>query len=1198
MYNFYPNCPNQAKPGLEKILRIMKLITLCIFLAIIHASAATYAQKVTIKEKNITLSAVFDQIKKQTGYDVLYLPKLINPDRTIDANFSNADVQDVMRACLEGQALTFVINEQTIVIRPIENPIKSTGSTRLGNTETTVSGSVKDTLGKPVAGATVRLLPGDRMTITDPNGVFIFSDVLPGHYSLTISFVGFRTLQMNIEVNESTKLNLFDLVLKQTQSTLKDVVINTGYQYIKPEQSTGAISRITTKDYESRISTDFLSGLTNKLPGLMINPNITFSQKLADGTTTTNSLFQIRGLSTISGNQSPLIVIDGFPTELTLDMIDPNEIKSVTILKDAAAATVYGVRASNGVIVIERKQAEQGRTRFAFRSTFGFTPKDNYDRYRWAKDGSDINIEYDKAVYNTSINPGTWNTLLSQGTDGAYLRYPQPVYIMAQQAAGVITPDQANSLYAQLSSYNNATDYSRSFLRDATTQTYNLDMSGGSSKALYYITANYTGNTLEQDNNSNSHFLLSGRTTLNFTNRFSLDLTTDYQESFLNTAPVPDLNSIYPYEHFTDASGSPAAVYTNSPVNPYYNNYLMSQGLLSDLYYPLADLNLISNKTHTISNRITANFNYNIGYGFNLLFGGVYEHSHSDISDLANAGSSIVNQAVDAYATTGSSGPVFNLPNGGYLQDETAVTRTYTVRAQLNYNKILGKDHTINAILGTEMRDVTDQTGSAAYFGYNDQTLVQQPINYLTLFNGGLLSPYNLTGGSLSYNNLFQQAYRDNRFLSGFSNIVYTFRGKYSLTGSARIDQSNLFGTDPKYRYKPLWSVGANWNIDREDFMKNVGWVKALKLRFAYGFDGNVAKLALPQVIAKAGLNYTTSPISNQLQLLSFANSGLRWEQTQNTNLGLDFSLFKNVTGSIDLYQKKSTDLLANGPIDPTLGGSYALINTASILNRGLEINLHADWISTKSLVWNTGLVFSVNTSKVLQVYNSTLTGAQYSYLYTQNSANRAFVQGYPAGAIFTYRYAGLDNTGAPTIYDAAGNKKAFTNQGPPSDVQYSGTSVPSRNAGMSNRIDIGNFYFYAMINYYGGFKVMVPPPVASAVRPLPGSGNFWQHAGDENIPGIMPSLNWQNGLGSQLAYFNNYVVNGDYFTLGDLTASYNIAKLPLLSRAGFSHFDIKLQATNVYTRALNKFNYSMATNSYYKPYLTPTYTIGILTNF
>ncbi|PTS92370.1 SusC/RagA family TonB-linked outer membrane protein [Pedobacter sp. HMWF019] len=1179
-----------------KILLIMKLIIVLMTTLLIQAAAAGYAQKVTLNETDVSLGNIFNKIRLQTGYDFVFNSKEVRDAKKVTINVKNVGLEEALRVLFKDLDLNYSVKDKFIVIEPVRPSFIDNLRAVFINID--ASGKVVDAAtGEPLSGANVMIKGRKQGVRTAADGSFLLQNVEKDAI-LVVTYTGYKTKE--VMSSKDVGIIRMDIAVGNLQEV--GVTVNTGYQRIKPEQSTGAVSQIGTKEYESRVSTNFLDGLVNRLPGLMINNTVLFNSTDPNGNQSSRPLFNIRGISTMSANQNPLIVVDGYPTELTLDMIDPNEIKSVTILKDAASATVYGVRASNGVIIIERKQANPGAAQFSFRTTLGLTPEENYSRYRWDPNASAINASYLRERQSLNINQSTWASLFTPGVGN--VRRSLPFFIQSQLTAGIISPVQAESSFAELANYDNLKDYNRLFQRTAVTQTHTLNVSGGVPNALYYITANYTGNLDNAILNDNNRFLLTGRTTLKLAKRLSLELTTEYQEKRINGAPVPRASDYAGYEHYQDVNGNPAAIISQSYA-PVYNSFIMSQGLLDQNYYPLIEANLVSNKTRTVNNKTIANFNYDIGKGFNLLFGGVYETTRSEIRHLAGQGSSEVNAWVNNYTVTAGGTFKRNIPDGDFLRQQNTSSTGYTARTQLNYNKKIG-NHSFNAIAGAEIRSILDKGNLASYFGYNDQSLLQQPVDYASIFNGlaavkGTLVTSNNLG---SLTNFFNQTYSEDRFVSAFSNVVYSFKDTYSLSGSIRVDQSNLFGSDPKYKYKPLWSLGAAWNIQKEDFMSNLNWLHQLKLRSAFGFNGNVAKLSLPQVIAQAALNTSNTPTLTSLILASNANSGLRWEQTENFNMGLDFSIFKNITGSLDYYTKKTTDVMGNSTIDPTLGAASALINYATIRNNGLEFSLKADWISTKNFNWNTGLVIAKNNSKVLDVYR---TGR-----YDPPTLDLlGYVSGYPVGSMFSYNTKGLNNQGHPIIVDQNGVEYVVNTSttGQPlvtamsskdsGLVQYSGSTLPTISAGLSNRVDVGNFYFFAMVNYYGGFKVRVPRPTPADNRPLVGANNYWRAAGDElntDIPNLVdlnaPNPSWA------YHYNSNYVVDGDYITLGDVTVSYRLNDLNFIKKAGFKNFEIKAQASNLYTVGFNRYNFSMATGNYAKPYVTPTYTLGLFTNF
>lgn len=1188
------------KPGIpgyvHKIWLMMRLTTVILIATIMQVSAAGYAQQISLNKSNTSLEEIIRNLRKQSGYNFVVPGDLLEKAKSVNIKVKDVEFKKVLDEIFESQPITYEINNNTVTLKA--KPKTFIQSVLAPFLNITVQGRVVDSLtGNPLAGASVMVKGSKLFTRAGADGFFQLQNVEEDAI-LLISYVGYRQL----EIRSAKELGTIRMAVDVGRLQEVAVTINTGYQRIKPEQSTGAVAQIGTKEYESRVSSDFLDGLVNRLPGLMINNAVSLTTTDPNGNRSSRPLFNIRGISTMSANQSPLIVVDGYPTELTLDMIDPNEIKSVTILKDAASATVYGVRASNGVIIIERKQASPGAAQFNFRTTLGLTPEENYSRYRWDKNASAINSAYIRERQSLNITPATWGTLFNAGVGS--IRRSIPFYLQSQLAAGIISPAQAESSFADLANYDNLNDYSRLFQRTAATQTHTLNVSGGVPNALYYITANYTGKQNNAILNGNNRFLLTGRTTLKLAKRLSLELTTEYQEQRYDAAPVPGAAQFAGYERFQDVNGNPAAIISQS-LAPVFNSYIMSQGLLDQNYYPLVDANSISDKTRTLNNKTIANFNYDIGNGFNLLFGGVYETSRSEIRHLAAQGSSEVNTWVNNYTVTAGGTFKRNVPDGDFLRQQNTSSSSYTARTQLNYNKRFG-NHSVNAIAGAEIRSVLYKGNLASYFGYNDQSLLQQPVDYASIFNGlaavrSTLVPGNGLGALSSF---FNQTYNEDRFVSAFSNVVYSYKDTYSLSGSIRVDQSNLFGSDPRYRYKPLWSLGGAWNVHREEFMRNINWLQQLKLRGAFGFNGNVAKLSLPQVIAQAQNNFSNTPTLTSLVLASNANSGLRWEQTENLNVGLDFGIFKNISGSFDYYTKKTTDVMGNSTIDPTLGASSALINYATIRNNGLELNLKADWISTRNFNWNTGIVIAKNNSKVLDVFRT----GRYD---PQTLDVLGYVSGYPVGAMFSYNTTGLNNEGHPIIVDQNGTSYVVSSSLTSNPlvaamsnkdsglVQYSGTTVPSISAGLSNRVDVGNFYFFAMVNYYGGFKVRVPRPSPADNRPLSGADNYWRVPGDE-LKTDIPNLVDLTATSSSWAYLynSNYVVHGDYLTLGDVTASYRLNNLNFIKKAGFKNFEIKAQASNLYTVGFNRYNFSMATGSYGKSYVTPTYTLGLFTNF
>ena len=300
----------------------------------LHASAYSQQTKLSLKLENVSLQKVFTEIEKMSDFSFVYNVKDLKNTAKVSINFTDASIEEILAACLKNTNIQYSINDKHIIITK-----KQTEPEKIK-----IKGKVTDEQNNPLPGATVLIKGTLQGTTTNADGCYAIK--IPRTSVLVFSFIGFQKREITVSA-EDTEINV---VMQEAATELGEVaVISTGYQLIKPEQSTGSVATMRAKEYDSRINTtDFLTSLENRIPGLLINNNIEFEE---------NSLFQIRGISTINGDKNPLIVIDGFPTELSLDAINPNEIESVTVLKDAAAATVYGARSSNGVIIIERKKS-------------------------------------------------------------------------------------------------------------------------------------------------------------------------------------------------------------------------------------------------------------------------------------------------------------------------------------------------------------------------------------------------------------------------------------------------------------------------------------------------------------------------------------------------------------------------------------------------------------------------------------------------------------------------------------------------------------------------------------------------------------------------------------------------------------------------------------------------------------------------
>lgn len=443
--------------------------------------------------------------------------------------------------------------------------------------------------------------------------------------------------------------------------------------------------------------------------------------------------------------------------------------------------------------------------------------------------------------------------------------------------------------------------------------------------------------------------------------------------------------------------------------------------------------------------------------------------------------------------------------------------------------------------------------------------------------------------------------YKEDRYVSFYAIGSYTFDDRYSLTGSVRIDQSNLFGTDPKYQYRPLWSVGGSWQLANEEFMKDYSWINRLNLRVTYGIGGNIPKEAGPYMnITNAGYNEWVGDFGSYIS--NPPNSQLRWEKTTSTNVGLDFAILNSrLSGSIDYYNKKTTDLLGDRNADPTLGWSTLMVNYGSMFNRGVEVSLQSINIQNKNFTWGTNAMFSYNKNEL-----TSLAGTRESVF--SYSAYNVTAVGYPVNSLFSYRYAGLDPTnGDALVYNSKGEK--VTNVSSVDDLVYSGTRDPKYTASLKNFFSIYDFDFSFMFVYYGGH--VLRDVVAGYMAGAPSQNlnrkalNHWRQPGDENIPGVAPAFNKSIYYTTEQAWYSAdvHVKKADYIKLRDISIGYNLPK-KWLRKYAIESAAITCQISNVWWWAANGDidPEAYTTVGYGRGALTlpnpTTYTLGLSLNF
>ncbi|WP_316839456.1 SusC/RagA family TonB-linked outer membrane protein [Pedobacter gandavensis] len=1131
----------------------MRLTTLMLIAAILQVSASSFAQRITLSEKNTPLFTVFEKISAQSGYDFMFSSSTLNTAKKVSLNIKNVPLKDALKQIFEGQPLVYVIEAKSVVVSKKEADLKENLIGRPSNID--IHGKVLDENGKPLPGATVLVKGSKNYTQTNNSGEFLLKD-LADQAILVISFIGYKSKEIEAASVSPAKA----IVMQSDPSKLNEVtVISTGYQNIPVERATGAFSTVTAAKLENKLRPDLKAALEGQVPGMVV---------------TKEGNVEIRGVSTFQGERTPLIIVDGFPltgTSLSpdgvqvptgLESLNIDNIESVTVLKDAVAASIYGARSSNGVIVITTKSAKGGKLAIDYRGSTGITLKPDLKYLNRSRTEDYVDAEVD--VY--ALNP---NTALNAYNNNAALTRVQ--YILVARDLGLMTAASANAEIELLKKNDGLQQVQDHVLQHNFMQQHNLSFTGGNEKSQSNAALKYIDSRSNIKNGKDNRLIFDMKNDWKLSNRLSVKLLTNANyvtssrpgrtlSDFVNfTPPLATAANTRPYDLIVDpATGLPQDIFQVNPKK--ISAYQAIDGLKPLNFNPIEDLDLESVRQKSLQVRLGGNVNLKLIDGLSADLGGSWTLGYNTASTLYNSEAFRLRQWFDD-SRSKTNPSKFYIPNGDYLNESRNTNEAYTIRAQLNLDRQIGTKHQLSAILGGEInRDVFNNNAFPTRLGYNPLAGTFAQFNYDDYISGVYTT--DMLGGATGSRptepvmTIGNMALRDNRFVSVYANSSYEFDNRFVLSGSIRMDLANFFGTDPKFRYKPIWSVGGVYKLGQEKFMK-ISWLDKLNVRSTYGINGNISLRQGPFLVTSPGV-YSQSTGANSASIVTPPNSTLRWEKTSTVNLGLDIGLFRRLRITADYYRRMSTDLLAPETYDPTLGVSLITgltRNIGKLKNTGLELLVEADVIRNESFSWTTSATLSFNVNKVLE-YNFNFTGP------VQLAASGSvYKEGYPIDAQFSYRFAGLNANGNGTYFTKDGNVVLGSNT-KIDDLVFSGTLRPKYVTAITN-----SFRYHAF-----DLSFMLIAKFGNVLRrDAFGGSNYqnryvaerWRVPGDE-LTTIYPKLT--QGLSGDMAYFpfaDVLVESANYMKLRDLTLSYDLNK-KAVSRLGMSAIKLYLQGRNL----------------------------------
>jgi TonB-linked SusC/RagA family outer membrane protein len=1134
-----------------QILLIMKLTTLLLIIALMQASAKGYSQ-ITLNATNAPLEKVFESINKQTGYVFFYTGTDLKKAK-VNIQVNNASIDETLNKCLQNLPYTYKIIDKNVVFQYKEESFIDKAKAFF-NLPGKITGKVTDSIGTPLIGASVKLDKTNYQTVTNTNGEFNFDAVPAGKYKIIITYIGYQKLEQDIQINAGPVT--INLTLHPSFDRLNEVTVSTGYQDIPEERATGAFGKITSKDIERRQSSDILESIEGSTAGLLVNVGSPDQSLIKN-----RDNFSIRGVSTINSVTTPLIVLDGFPTELDLVNINPADVESITVLKDAAAASIWGIRAANGVLVITTKKGKfNSAPQVSYSSTFTFTGSPRLSYLPLLNSAGMLSLEkelVDKGILPEQQNP--FSSLPNVYTTGSQLAL--------DLKNGAISQQQYNQQVASLSSINVDGQYQKYLLQSPFSQQHNIAISGGSATSRNYFSASYAS----ENPNAKSDF--DDRITVNFSNetRISSKLTFTAQSfvTILNqktdgiglSALEPDrnANTLSPYDQLVSANGVSNNFSYRSTAHAL--DSLQNAGFQNWKYNYIDEMANADNTENSLAYRLTTGLNYQILPAIGVDVKYMIEKSYDKTQDNYSPDTYYARNLINSYTDINTH--VNGVPVGGVLNQTDADQNNYNLRAQINLNPNLGRDSRLYAIVGAELRQTVSSGGGDVSYGYDDRLLTATPVDYVTKYNttsGNFSVPYGQT-----FTNLVD------KYASAFANFTYSYKARYDFSGSFRKDNSNLFGSANDGTNVPLYSLGGKWHLKDETFLASTDWISELNLRATYGYNGNINKTNSPYLII------ATSPSVNPINsgpyasVVNPANPELSPERVKTINIGTDFTLFKGrLSGSVDAYWRKSLDLLGQVAINPTYGFTSLEANKLEMAGRGIDIELHGYEIKTQNFQWSSSINFSYNTNKVTKTFFQ-----QNTLDYYTNPANP--IQGQTLGTIYTYRFAGLNNQGDAMIYNGAGQKiyaDDYTlNENDLGAIEKKGVTSPPYFGSFGNTFAYKNFELYTLITFKAGYQFIRPTigNVFNDPRDVNADwANRWEKPGDELTTDV-PSIDPLHEDYTRYEESNLFVENASYIRLRDVTLTYKIPVSAL--KWGFvKTLDVSITGKNLALWTANKY--------------------------
>lgn len=1078
-------------PGIEsrgiliKTLRIMKLTAVLLIVFSFQVTAKGYSQKISVKGSGISLQQLFEKIRAQTGYQFFYADETLADTHPIDIKVVNAGVEDVLDAYLKPQKLSYTISERTIIVKKAEEMKPGEASVPDPAPPIEIRGRVISQQGEPLPNVSVLIVGTNAGTTTDTDGRFTLTAPDDKNVVLEVSSVGYRTKRLS--VGKQTDINV---VLELDISGLSDVVV-IGYGTQKKSDVTGSISRITMDDKATQANVNLFQALVGASAGVNLEER---------GGAAGEPTLSVRGQTSLSASDRPLIVLDGVIYNGSISNININDVETIDILKDASAAAVYGSRSANGVLLITTKKGKSKKPVVSFSGYTGFQDMTNNPMRVMNAEEFAVRL----VDWNWENNVYAW---YKTNPTSAVGRPTRPDVTNHEVVASYLKTFEEKENYLA----GNSIDWVNEVLRKGTMQNYNVSLQGSANNTSYYLSGSYSdveGIQLNDD-----------------FKRITLHLNLD---SKVNDWLTLGINTSYSYR---DNSGIAASLASARVASPLANNYIGKPNY--DIYlggelfqpYPLVNFYIdnsdISNELFAVgSAKIKVPWIQGLQYEFN------YSHVYANTNDN----------------TFNSSATPSGVNNRGLAVKNPSESRNWNINNIITYSGTFGEHQVNSTLLFSREQNKGNSTTSTAQ-GFDNEIL---GYNNLGLGEGA-------TAASTAY---------EENSLAYMARVNYSYKSRYMFTSTVRRDGFSGFGADRKFATFP--SASLAWVVSEESFLSGKGLY--LKLRTSYGKNGNQG-IGRYASLSTMGTRYYVYGQSTAIGLYPnrLGNADLAWETTASYNVGLDFGFLRNrITGSLDLYTAKTTDVLVQRQLPRSGGFSSVWTNIGGIHNKGIELDVKSVNLEG-TLRWESDFVFALNRDKITKLYggdndndigNSWFVGESISAIYDYEMAGGVWTEDeFFKGEILNGWYPGQFR-----YVDQNGDKAID----PTNDRKVIGYKSPSYRFSIGNRLFYKSFTLTVFINSVQGGKRYYLADNALVINPLfyypermnnSAINDYWRpDAPTKNTTGIYNIPLRQSGIYQSRSFVR----------LQDVTLSYTLGK-KMLDK-------LKMQSAQLYVSSKNPY--------------------------